>query len=37
MEQVYMEIRRIHVGENGRLRTRWTKGENKIKYEGVEE
>ena len=24
-------------GENGRLRTRWTKGENKIKYEGVEE
>ena len=32
-----MEIIRIRVGENGRLRTRLTKGENKIKYEGVEE
>ena len=31
-----MEIIRICVGENIRLRTRWTKGENRIKYEGVE-
>ena len=31
-----MEIIRIRVGENGRFRTRWTKGENRIKYEGVE-
>ena len=37
IKQVYMEIRRIRVWENGRLRTCWTKGENKIKYEGVEE
>ena len=32
-----MEILRICVEENRRLRTRWTKGENRIKYEGVEE
>ena len=25
-----MEIIRIHVGENGRLRTRWIKWENRI-------
>ena len=31
-----MEIIRIHVGENGILRTHWTKGENRMKYEGVE-
>ena len=34
--KVYMEIIGIHVGKNGRLKTRWTKGENRIKYEGVE-
>ena len=31
-----MEIIRIRVGENGRLRTGWIKWENRIKYEGVE-
>ena len=31
-----MEIIRIRVGENGRLRTRLIKWENRIKYEGIE-